>query len=178
MRSRIARNWRVNRKFILLFLIIIPYFLISTSLIFYAFGVRINVSTSFPLGFYSLEEGEPSRGDLVFIKPPENAVVEWGRKTGAISRPMMLKRIYAMGGDSVEISMEGIRINGRLIGKSKVIEELPDGTPIPSVAQSGVIPQNRVWVMSEHSELSFDSRYFGAVPSENILAKARPLWVW
>jgi len=178
MRNRISKNWRVNRRFILLFFIIIPSFFISTSLIFYAFGVRINVSASFPLGFYLLEEGEPDRGDLVFIRPPENDVIQWGRETGVILRSIMLKRLYGIAGDEVSVDGDGIRINGILICNSRIIDKNPDGSSIPSIAQSGVIPLDSVWVMSEYSELSFDSRYFGAVPSRNIQSKAKPLWVW
>jgi len=144
----------------------------------YFFGIRINVTRSFPLGFYRICDGNPECGDLVFLKPPENVVVQWGRENGAISRPTMLKRIYGMEGDNVEVSREGVCINGTLIENSKILEKKPDGTSIPSIAQSGVILPDGVWVMSEYSALSFDSRYFGAVPRENIEAKARPLWVW
>jgi len=178
MRNRLSRFWKGNRSFTFSFLIIIPAFFLTASLTFYALGIRINVSRSFPLGFYSLEKGEPFRGDLVFLKPPENAVVQWGRETGAISRATMFKRIYGMGGDEVEVSREGVRINGVLIENSNILGKTPDGTPIPSIAESGVIPQNSVWVISEYSKLSFDSRYFGTVSTSNIQSKAKPLWTW
>ena len=34
-----------------------------------------------------------------------------------------------------------------------------------------------VWVGSQHSPLSFDSRYFGPVPSQGVLGRAKPLLV-
>jgi len=178
MNEKLSRFWRNNRVFTLLFLISISCAFLVASATFYTLRIRVNINRSFPLGFYRICDENPERGDLVFIKPPENSVAQWGRRNGAISRPTQLKRIYGMEEDNVEISCEGVRINGVLIEKSKIIRELPDGTLIPSTAQSGVIPKNNVWVMSEHNERSFDSRYFGPVPFENIQSKAKPLWVW
>jgi type IV secretory pathway protease TraF len=35
----------------------------------------------------------------------------------------------------------------------------------------------QVWLLSGHDPRSFDSRYFGAIPTANVRGVARPLWV-
>jgi len=178
MNNKLSRFWENNRIFTLSFLIGIPLFMLIFSVAFYVTGIRINVTRSFPIGFYRTYKGEPERGDLVFLKPPENEVVEWGRKSRAISRSGMFKRVYGVEGDEVRVSEDGISINGVWIENSIIIKAMPDGEPIPSIAEDSIVPENNVWVMSEYNEMRFDSRYFGAVPTGNIYAKAKPLWVW
>jgi conjugative transfer signal peptidase TraF len=146
-------------------------------------GLRINITGSMPRGIYHLHASmRPlSRGETVAICPPLR-VASLGRERGYLgpgtcpeSVEPLLKIVVATEGDTVVTSPVGISVNGKL---------LPEGQPlqIDAVGRSLVcwstpiyrMPSGRIWLYAP-SERSWDSRYWGPVPDEDVVGIADPL---
>lgn len=80
-----------------------------------------------------------------------------------------LKQVLALPGDWVDVSPDGIRVNGQEIANSARLAVDGAGRPLPPLPVSGVVPTDQIWLLSGHALESFDSRYFRPV--------ATPLWV-
>ena len=87
------------------------------------------------------------------------------------------KVVLAMVGDSVEVTAEGLLVNGRPVQNTKPLavnatgrslRRFPDGTYI--------VGQDELWLYSPYSKRSFDSRYFGPLPVSSIRNRVLPLW--
>jgi conjugative transfer signal peptidase TraF len=89
----------------------------------------------------------------------------------------LFKPVVALPGDTVEVSSLGISVNGRLLKNSRL--QLLDRKErrmrqIPKSIYK--LPPNFVWLISTHHPQSFDSRYFGAVSTDNITGFLLPVW--
>lgn len=125
--------------------------------------------------------GEPGVGDvIVFDSPfatdgPDESVVEkvtrniaeaLGLRTAGAAD--LIKRIVAVGGDTVEIDNNRVLVNGVAIDESAY---LAPGSTMPDMAVT-TIPDGHVWVMGDNRNKSQDSRRFGPIPSEEIIGRA------
>lgn len=137
--------------------------LLMVGLLVHASGLRINPTSSLPKGIYRLTPEHTSsdliKGDLVsFCLRGEFA--ELAKERGYLQagscknglRPL-LKRLAGLSGEHIDAATLAVRTQDS------------QGRPIPSVLQSGVIPNGMALVLADH-EGSFDSRYFGLVPLE------------
>lgn len=98
--------------------------------------------------------GAPKRGDIIVFKYPRNPNSDF------------VKRVIALGGETVEIRMGRIYINGQLYE-----EDFATKPSISSYPKTEV-PRGTVFVLGDNRSNSEDSRYFGFVPIENIKGKA------
>jgi conjugative transfer signal peptidase TraF len=145
------------------------------------FGIRINTSYSLPMGLYMTTSD--LRGNLIEFCPAGHYATESsdrGYRTsgfcpdGAVP---LLKPIVAKPGDTVEISVAGIAVNGHL---------LPQTAPVPKdrlCRRLEAWPNGRysvaagtVWVASSYNRGSYDSRYMGPIPTRLIRSRLKPLW--
>jgi conjugative transfer signal peptidase TraF len=147
------------------------------------FGIRVNTSSSLPLGLYV--RTYQSGASLIEFCPPEpyaSLSRDRGYRVRGFSCPdrgvPLLKPVIARGGDTVEVSPAGLAVNGRL---------LPNTAPLPRDAAnkpldpwpSGVyrVRPRTIWVASTYSRASYDSRYIGPVEEKLIRGSLRPLWL-
>jgi conjugative transfer signal peptidase TraF len=145
-------------------------------------GIRINCSTSLPVGLYQVTSGPGAT--LVEFCPAEPfasiANSRRYRQAGACpdgGSPLM-KPVVARRGDSVQISWRGVAVNGK---------EIPNSAPLPGDTAGRqltpwpfgtyTVAAGTVWVVSDYHPRSFDSRYFGPVPEALIRNRLRPLLV-
>jgi len=145
-------------------------------------GIRINLSSSMPVGFYRLTAASIERGALVVACPDmthpalqrayERGYLPpgWGCDGGIAP---LLKRVLALPGDWVAIHEDGITVNGQLIANSAWLEVDQLGRPMPPLPATGAVPAGYVWLFSDHAPESFDSRYFGPVALSAIIGTAR-----
>lgn len=144
-------------------------------------GIRINTSLSLPLGLYVA--GTYANAALVEFCPAEPfaslAIRRGYRDAGgcADGGAPLLKPAVAQPGDTVELTEQGIAVNGKLLPKTlplvkdtlgRTLEHWPFG--------QYAVSEGSVWVASSYSARSFDSRYFGPVDRRSIRERLRPLF--
>jgi len=143
-------------------------------------GLRINTSPSLPRGFY-VTSSQPT-ATLVEFCPAEPfaslAILRGYRDSGACpdgAAPLM-KPAVARSGDVVDISGQGIAVNGRLVPNTAPRTSDTLGRPLSQwpFGRYRVAP-GTVWVASSYHPRSFDSRYFGPIPTIAIRDRLRPL---
>jgi conjugative transfer signal peptidase TraF len=149
-------------------------------------GFRINSTPSVPEGLWKVAAltGPMQRGQIVSIYPTDTATfkmalarhyLSWGLCPGGYTS--LLKPVAAIPGDCVAVSGEGIAINGVLVPNSKALKEDSIGRPLQAFKTGAyTVNPGTVWLVSQNTR-SFDSRYFGPLPTANILGTAKPIWV-
>jgi conjugative transfer signal peptidase TraF len=143
-------------------------------------GVRINTSPSLPVGLY-VTTSDPN-ATLVEFCPAEPyaqlAIVRGYRSAGNCrdGAAPLLKPVVAKVGDVVEVSQTGIAVNGRLLSNTAPVATDTNGRQLlPWPSGRYVVQRGSVWVASSFNRRSFDSRYFGPVPTSTIRDRLRPL---
>src|SRR5580700_8252732 len=149
----------------------------------WVFGIRLNLTPSLPLGFYITSRS--SNAKLVEFCPQGKAasisLSRQYRTAGACpdGGAPLLKPGVAFPGDEVEVSANGIRVNGQLLPNStgrfrdhleRPLDPWPYGTY--------KVAPGTVWVVSSFNSSSFDSRYYGAIPESSIRHHLRPFWTF
>ena len=153
----------------------------------YDLGFRFNFTSSMAKGVYTLKASEtrPLRGDLVSFCLESNnsfSAVANDREyigPGACANGLkpLLKYLAGLPGDTVEISPDGIILNGSyLVGTTRPEFDSQGRSIPPSLLNDGVIPENMALVISQQHSGSFDSRHFGLVPLES-LQKVEPILI-
>ena len=107
----------------------------------------------------------PKRGDIVVFKYPEDPKRDF------------IKRLIAVGGETVEIKFGDIYINGQKV-EDPVIKNIyyyNRGT-YGDVNHKTVVPTGYYFVLGDNSGSSLDSRYWGFVPQEDIIGKAQLIY--
>jgi conjugative transfer signal peptidase TraF len=146
-------------------------------------GLRVNLSASMPIGFYRVSRGRPVKGAMVLACLPvdvaifarSRAYVPNGTCPGATAP--IGKVVLAMVGDSVEVTSEGLLVNGRPVRNTKPLAVDGAGRSLPRFPDGTyVVGQDEVWLYSSYSKRSFDSRYFGPLRLSCILNRVLPLW--
>lgn len=102
---------------------------------------------------------DPQPGDVIVFQYPRQPDRDF------------IKRVVAVGGDTVEMRAGEVYVNGKLFPEVSTVRMTnQDLTP-------RTVPAESVWVLGDNRNNSEDSRYFGQVPLKNIrgLAFAR-IW--
>ena len=114
---------------------------------------------------------DPKRGDIiVFIYPVDKS-------------KDFIKRVIGLPGERIEIVDSEIRINKELYGDSHGFyanQGLKTGNPSNEDRYSPItVPENHFFVMGDNRDHSYDSRFWGFVPSDSIKGKAFFIyWSW
>ena len=143
-------------------------------------GVRVNASASLPIGLYRTTSDIAAR--LVEFCPSEpyanlsaNRAYRGKGNCPDGAEPLM-KPIVAVPGDVVEVSPQGVAVNGRFLQnsaprafdtKNGILQHWPFG--------AYRVSPGTAWVISSFNARSFDSRYFGPIPTGAIRHHLRPL---
>ena len=146
-------------------------------------GLIINITPSIKKGFYVKSSGEIGRGDIVSVclrEPYKQIALERkyiAKGTKCSGADPLVKEVLAMPGDTVVLAADYIEVNAhkyilpthRVDSAGRKLAAYPRGT---YARTSGY------WLVGSNSEKSWDSRYFGPVGKEQIIAKLKPLLVW
>lgn len=137
-------------------------------------GLRFNTTPSLPRGLWRVSTAPDhlAAGTIVNICPPPGRAADTARERGYIATGScpgnyepLIKPIAAVAGDTVDLTPAGVLINGRPIPASPVLAIDTAGRPLPAAPAHLVVPAGHVWLMSTYNSHSFDSRYFGPVPT-------------
>ena len=133
----------------------------------------LNTTASEPLGVYVIEKSEIKKGDMVVFKVPPNAEdIIYGRNL--LKKPgLMLKEVYALPGENYTITDKYIYVNGCRVGK--VSEKDSKELPLPKLRGNFTVKKGYFLALATYRETSLDSRYFGEVSQELIVAKVTPI---
>lgn len=151
----------------------------------FAYGVRLPVTHS-----KVYEVGEPRRGDIVVFRYPKDPRMDY------------IKRVIGLPGDRIAYFRKQLYVNGQLIrqtplgsytgvgagstmtGALRLDEDLTGISHdiLVSEGQSGIegeymVPAGHYFAMGDNRDNSNDSRYWGAVPEENLVGKAFLIWM-
>jgi signal peptidase I len=105
--------------------------------------------------------GEVHRGDVVVFERPEGV-------GGDESIKDLIKRVIAVGGDTVEARNGLVYVNGDRVDESGYLEP---GTPTDNLPPTEV-PEGHVFVMGDNRTNSQDSREFGTIDEDTIVGRA------
>lgn len=134
-----------------------------------------NASASAPIGLYRVLPGKPIRGDLVLVHTPIS-VRQFAAERGYLPRNVpLVKRVAALDGDIVCAADDVISVNGRVVAERLARDRL--GRALPAWSGCCVLDSGEAFLLMEGRADSFDSRYFGLVPTTAIIGRLAPLWV-
>lgn len=129
----------------------------------YDYGIRV------PFTSITLFGGElPQRGDIIIFKYPKDPDVDF------------IKRIVGIPGDVIEVRNKQLYRNGVALKEDYIRVDEPDRL-LPGRDFFGpvTVPDGSYFVMGDNRDNSMDSRFWGFVPKEDIIAKARRIyWSW
>ena len=84
------------------------------------------------------------------------------------------KYIQAIYGDEVRFTSEGIIVNGSLLENSKPYAMDGEGRAMPVMLQDMVLPKDELVLLNNYAG-SFDSRYYGPIPSRYVVGTLKPV---
>ena len=173
---------RLRRALCTTLVLCVPFFILYPT--FRLFAVRINITSSLARGFYIVSES-PAANLVEFCPEGEAARIslERGYRTPGGNCPdggsPLLKPIVAVSGDRVEVTNNGIRVNGKLIANSAAHLKDHGGRALkPWPNGQYIVPAGSLWLVSDFNGWSFDSRYFGPIRCSLVRHRLRPLWTF
>jgi len=120
------------------------------------YGVRVPFSGQRFLRFKA-----PRRGDLVVFRSPDRT-------------RDYIKRLVAVGGDTVEIRQGRLWLNDQLVNEPEAFQELAYYNR-GAYGQEGkkiTVPEGHFFFLGDNSASSRDSRYFGYLPEVHLIGRA------
>lgn len=154
-------NWRLW--------LAITCLIVAGTLIPYKFSVTLTPSLKHRIYWLTRNPDKVVRGDYVLFHHKEFAT-----KVGMKKSEEMLKVIGCNEGDQLTVDAEKkFYCNGEYLVRAKDISL--KGEPLQHFVFNGQIPKGVMFVMGQHKD-SYDSRYFGFVDKNRILAKAYPIF--
>ena len=135
-----------------------------------------NASASVPLGLYGLHPSNTRYvGELVAVVPPEPLATLLADRSYLPRGVPMLKHVLALPGQTVCRNALTIFVDDIAMGNARERDRL--GRLLPAWKGCRVIGGDELFLMNLRSADSFDGRYFGAIPSSAVIARAHPIWI-
>lgn len=114
---------------------------------------------------------KPQQGDVVVFRFPKDRSIDY------------IKRVVGTPGDTIEIKEKKVFINDKPITDSHA--HIKSSSTLSASASPRdnfgpiLVPENRIFVMGDNRDNSYDSRFWGFVDQKDILGKAFILyWSW
>jgi signal peptidase I len=130
------------------------------------YGVRIPI-----LGKRLVRFSDPRRGDVIVFVYPVDPSKDF------------IKRVIGQPGDTVEVKHKQVFINGEKIDDAwgEFVEGSGEGSRLTPRDNFGpvAVPVDQVFVMGDNRDRSYDSRFWGFVPLDDVRGKAFVIyWSW
>lgn len=157
----------------------------------FSYGIRLPV-----LNAKIIEIGSPQRGDVVVFRYPINPKVDYIKRIVGLPGDRISyqnKRLFVNGEEVTQTPMgyyQGVGSGSNMNGASVRIENLPGkehqilirqnqpNHQYPCLAMGEyIIPAGHYFAMGDNRDNSNDSRFWCAVPDENLVGKAFFIWM-
>lgn len=120
---------------------------------------------------YIYRFSEPTRGDIVIFPFPKKPDLDY------------IKRVVAVGGDTLEIVDKIVYVNEKQLVEPYVIhtdsEILPSSVSPRDNFGPITIPENNVFVLGDNRNSSYDSRFWGPVKQDTVKDRVELIyWSW
>ncbi len=112
---------------------------------------------------------KPQRGDIIVFKYPEDPSRDF------------IKRVIAVEGDVVEEKNKVVYVNGQPLSEPYIQHTDRNRNPFEPRDNFGpyIVPKNKLFVMGDNRDQSYDSRYWGYVDLKDVKGKALIIyWSW
>jgi signal peptidase I len=106
-----------------------------------------------------------ARGDIIVFKVPPRTPVKCGDRSGTVD--MFVKRLIGLPGERWSISSGFVYIEGHRLGEPYLPPRMRDHVSFPG----GRIPKSKYFVLGDNRSISCDSRIWGYVPEESVVAR-------
>lgn len=173
------KNYKV---FVIISVLLVSIFISSY---FNDFPIQFNATSSMPIGFYRRVMTNPiKRGDVVSVCLLQYlAIVALQRgylRTGRCPSKVLplLKQVIALPGDTVLVTDKYLTVNGvRYTAPFMPFDHTKK--PIQKFIRNGLYQSHGYWIYGANDAInSWDSRYYGAVDRNAILAVYKPLLIF
>lgn len=172
-----------SRKLLIAGLLLAVIMILSLSVVF----IKENVFKAYKLPSKSMEPTllagdhliadrsqsarSPNRGDLIVFESPIDASKEF------------IKRVVAIGGDTIEIRNKEFWLNGKAVKEPYIIHQEVAVIPATQGTRDNlglqVIPADSYFVMGDNRDRSYDSRIYGAVAKNKVKGTVKFIyWSW
>lgn len=113
----------------------------------------------------------PKHGDVVVFRFPKDRSIDY------------IKRVVGTPGDTVEVKAKKVFINGKPINDDHAYISSPVVLNAKASPRDNfgpvLVPEERIFVMGDNRDNSYDSRFWGFVDQRDVLGKAFILyWSW
>lgn len=134
-----------------------------------------NASASVPIGLYLVQEaGGIAVGDLVAVAAPDD-LAGFLADRGYLPRGVpILKHVAALAGSTVCRIGAVVTVDGRPVAVARPRDRRD--RPLPTWSGCRTLTEDEALLLNPDAPESFDSRYFGALPLDAIVARLEPLW--
>lgn len=134
-----------------------------------------NATASVPVGLYALSPATGIRpGDLVAIDPPEPLAASLAAQGLLPPGVPLLKPVAARAGQVVCRQGVEISIDGARVALARACDHR--GRPLPVWRGCRRLDHGELFLLSAASG-SYDGRYFGVLRADDVIARARPVWI-
>lgn len=139
--------------------------------------VIYNPSSSAPQGWYLVEAGEHLHvGEHVLVHLPSAAAALAAQRGYLPHGIPLVKHIAARAPQHVCVRADAVLIDGRRVADLRAADA--QGRPLFAWRGCRRLAADELFLLSETSTASYDSRYFGPVTRERVIGRARSMWTW
>ncbi len=136
---------------------------IALTPIAHLYGIRLNLSSSVPVGIWRLKPGPVKKGEFILFCPEDNSYSQLAKQRGYFQPGWcpgnfraLIKKVVAVQGYEVQVSNH-VEINGQAIENSDLLNKDHTGNALIKAFNSSRLKKNELFALGT-SEDSFDSR--------------------
>lgn len=133
-----------------------------------------NASASVPIGLYRIEpDRDPPVGALVAIMPPER-LAHWMAERGYLGENVpLLKHVVGKAGTRICRFGSIVSVDARPVAIARDRDRF--GRPLPDWQGCHILRGGELFLLNPAHPDSLDGRYFGPLPADAVLGRARPI---